>query len=357
MKRSALFNNLFLLCFTIIEIRCDRQMRQSSISKKLTKRDVSVNQLQSDYDTFLSILNPIAIKRVSGTPQNVKVRNYLASSMQQYGWSVDVQPFNDKTPFGVKTFANIIATYQIGKNFQAVEQTDEANSESITNLKNRVVFACHYDSKWFDKADFIGATDSAVPCAILIDLAKFLQENFNKNEFKDIFRHLQFVFFDGEEAFVEWSRTDSTYGSRQMAKTLRDKHQNEAFDSIDLFVLLDLMGGDQSQFMNYFPQSTSNVYNMLSKIETILRKKNLISKKTPYYFADSKAYGQYALVEDDHLPFLNENVPVLHMIPSPFPSVWHTPRDNVQNLNVNHVQDMRVIMKYFLLQILNVRIF
>lgn len=28
---------------------------------------------------------------------------------------------------------------------------------------------------------------------------------------------LQFIFFDGEEAFKKWSRTDSLYGSRHLA--------------------------------------------------------------------------------------------------------------------------------------------
>ena len=29
-------------------------------------------------------------------------------------------------------------------------------------------------------------------------------------------------------------------------------------------------------------------------------------------------------ISDDHLPFLDRGVPILHLIPSPFPSVWHT---------------------------------
>ena len=29
---------------------------------------------------------------------------------------------------------------------------------------------------------------------------------------------LQLIFFDGEEAFVRWTRSDSTYGSRNLAK-------------------------------------------------------------------------------------------------------------------------------------------
>lgn len=41
----------------------------------------------------------------------------------------------------------------------------------------RLVLACHYDSKKL--ANFVGATDSAVPCAILLDIAINLQEKLN----------------------------------------------------------------------------------------------------------------------------------------------------------------------------------
>jgi glutaminyl-peptide cyclotransferase len=114
------------------------------------------------------------------------------------------------------------------------------------------------------------------------------------------------MFFDGEEAFVEWSPVDSTYGSRRLAKTLKQEHGSTAFDSIDLFVLLDLIGGDQQRFLNYFPAASSNVYSMLSSIETHLRQKNLLSKKFPYYFADTNNLGRMSGVEDDHIPFLRE---------------------------------------------------
>uniref|UniRef100_A0A915HEZ2 glutaminyl-peptide cyclotransferase n=1 Tax=Romanomermis culicivorax TaxID=13658 RepID=A0A915HEZ2_ROMCU len=39
----------------------------------------------------------------------------------------------------------------------------------------RLVLACHYDSKTFDKFPFLGATDSAVPCALLLDVAVTLE--------------------------------------------------------------------------------------------------------------------------------------------------------------------------------------
>ena len=59
---------------------------------------------------------------------------------------------------------------------------------------------------------------------------------------------IQMIFFDGEEAFKEWSATDSIYGARHLAqkwsgltydyKGVSGNH----LDRIDVFVLLDLLG-------------------------------------------------------------------------------------------------------------------
>jgi glutaminyl-peptide cyclotransferase len=100
--------------------------------------------------------------------------------MGKLGWKVDTVPFQDRTPHGTKTFANIIATLPIGRNFR------NQQADTDTHLNNRVVFACHYDSKFFAEFNFVGAVDSAVPCAMLIDMAKFLQENFDKTEFDNV---------------------------------------------------------------------------------------------------------------------------------------------------------------------------
>ena len=62
--------------------------------------------------------------------------------MKDLGWSVEEDVFNDETPIGEITFRNIIATH---------------NPKSC----KRLVFACHYDSKYFKSGKFLGATDSA----------------------------------------------------------------------------------------------------------------------------------------------------------------------------------------------------
>lgn len=43
---------------------------------------------------------------------------------------------------------------------------------------------------------------------------------------------LQLVFFDGEEAFVDWTDTDSIYGARCVARIMNSGHEgpNASFD-------------------------------------------------------------------------------------------------------------------------------
>lgn len=181
--------------------------------------------------------------------------------MQNFGWEVEFDNFTAKTPFGEKPMANIIATLPIGRHFRSDQKTNPL-------VLNRIIFACHYDSKYFENFDFIAATDSAVPCAMLLDMAKFLSENSNLEQFKNLIRHIQFIFFDGEEAFKDWTANDSLYGSRNYADKLTKLHQNSAFDSMDLFVLLDLLGGDNSRFPNYFPNdpTSRNAYMIMNRI-------------------------------------------------------------------------------------------
>ena len=76
---------------------------------------------------------------------------------------------------------------------------------------------------------FLGATDSAAPCAMLLDLAEVLnplldrrKSRLDKGLFDDgdgehdeeLETTMQLIFFDGEEAFKDWSATDSVYGAR-----------------------------------------------------------------------------------------------------------------------------------------------
>ena len=154
----------------------------------------------SDLKEIDTILDEILIKRVVGTEGHEKVKDYIVERMQKYGWLVEHDTFEDNTPnMGRLKFENIITTLN-------------------PSAERFLLLACHYDSKYVKEFDFLGATDSAVPCAMLINLATTLREYLNHNRaLRSPEISLKFVFFDGEEAFQQWSETDSIYGARHLA--------------------------------------------------------------------------------------------------------------------------------------------
>lgn len=70
--------------------------------------------------------------------------------------------------------------------------------------------------------NFTGATDSAVPCAMMLTMAYVLRNYLETNKLNNEIT-LKYVFFDGEEAFLQWTATDSIYGARHLA----EKWENE----------------------------------------------------------------------------------------------------------------------------------
>lgn len=105
----------------------------------------------------------------------------------------------------------------------------------------------------------LGATDSAVPCAMILNLAKILHTELKSLKSNDILS-LKLLFLDGEEAFEKWGPTDSIYGAKHLS-TLWERNRrtskltNEVvsdLERIDLFVLLDLIGHKGTRFLSCF---------------------------------------------------------------------------------------------------------
>ncbi|XP_074844641.1 glutaminyl-peptide cyclotransferase isoform X1 [Carettochelys insculpta] len=292
-------------------------------------------------------LRPILIERYPGSPGSYAVRQHIKRRIQrlQAGWVVEEDTFQAYTPFGYRTFSNIISTLN-------------------PSAKRHLVLACHYDSKYtspqWDGRVFVGATDSAVPCAMLLELARALDSQLQSMKSSSASRadlSLKLIFFDGEEAFLQWSSIDSLYGSRHLAQKMASiPHPSSATDTsqlqgIDLFVLLDLIGASNPTFPNFFP-STARWYNRLQAIEQQLHRLGLL-KNHPYERQYFRGKTALYLTEDDHVPFLVRGVQVLHLIPSPFPKVWHTMEDNEENLNKPTIDNLNKILHVFVLEYLN----
>jgi len=54
------------------------------------------------------------------------------------------------------------------------------------------------------------------------------------------------------------------------------------------------------------------------------------------------------MIQDDHIPFLARGVEVLHVIPAPFPRVWHVMEDDGKHLDMPTVKDWARLTAAFL---------
>jgi len=290
----------------------------------------------SNEKNFVKNLDTILIPRTVGSPNHKKVREYLARTMANSGWTVENHSFLDSTPHGDKEFTNVIATL------------DPA-------APRRLVIACHYDSK-IEPAGFLGATDSAVPCAQMLNMAHTMKEELRLHKSKEQELTLQFLFFDGEEAFERWTSTDSIYGSRALAKQWEAKTYSSDgvsgnhLDRIDMFLLLDLIGARDMTFSK-LETSTGDWYDNLVRIERGLQQRDII-RGTSIFKPNFLPAG----IEDDHIPFKRKDVPILHLITYPFPRAWHKIGDDRSSLDFARIASLNKILRVFVAEYLHMNL-
>ena len=169
-----------------------------------------------DFDIHTGrLLAPILIPRVPGTEGSFRAQQHFVDYFQTTlpDWEVLFQNSTSKTPVtGDKDvpFTNLIF------------RRDPPGAP--TGDVGRLTLVAHYDSL-YSPAGFIGATDSAAPCAMLMHIAKSIdsalstkwgamQDTGDFDSGLDDAEGVQIVFLDGEEAFLHWTDTDSLYGAR-----------------------------------------------------------------------------------------------------------------------------------------------
>jgi glutaminyl-peptide cyclotransferase len=236
-------------------------------------------------------------------------------------WSLWHDNSTQSTPLGPRTFSNIIAE---------MNHPPRAPTGARTyGPKGHLVVSAHFDSMRRTDFEFLGASDSACPVAMMLlmmrELASLAADAAVDAASYDATRPAYtFIFFDGEEALVAWQGTDNTYGSRSLAA--RYEAENSISD-ISQLLLLDLLGPPNPTLHNYFAASTGTEYHKLRAIESArINAGSRATLASHRYFPDETAYQ--STVSDDHLPWMRRGVPILHLIPVPFPAVWHTAADD-----------------------------
>jgi hypothetical protein len=126
---------------------------------------------------------------------------------------------------------------------------------------------------------------------------------------------------------------------------------HSALSSITLFLLLDLLGTAKPRVPSYF-KTTHWAYQGLANIELRLRSLGQLGSTpdNPFLPETEKAHNAFVNawgVQDDHIPFMARGVEVLHLIPTPFPRVWHTMADDGEHLDMPTVEDWAKMITAF----------
>ncbi|KAL5363326.1 peptidase family M28-domain-containing protein [Aspergillus floccosus] len=323
----------------------------------------------SDFDIYEGlILAPILRTRVPDTPGSVAVRNhfieFFRSSLPE--WTIELHSFATTTP--VSDGRNIRFTNFIA--FRDPPGTEEGNTARLT-------IVAHADSK-LRPTGFIGAMDSAAPCAIIMHAARSIDKALTRKwDTEDCSpatsQGVQVIFTDGEERFSDppVGITDQLYGSKALAADWeKQKYPSTArypnrLASISLFVLLDLLGASHP-VVSSRSNMTHWVYKNLALLESRFR--HLSGFQSIQCQTDISAARSWLIdshkgpddlqpdnILDDHVPFSDRGVEVLSIIDHHpvrgFPGVWHTLDDDGAHLDMAVVGDWSLLVSAFMAEI------
>lgn len=242
--------------------------------------------------------------RSPGSEGIKKARVWIRSVVEDMGYTLHEQDVDAKTPMGPIPMKNLYFDIPGASN-------------------KRILLGAHYDSKYMGKMNFVGANDAASSVGLLLSLAQWLQG-------QDLGMTVRIVFFDGEEAFVSWNRRDSLYGSRAYVQAIEDKQNIEAV------LVLDMISDHDLNLI----RSSGSDKALMAMLEEVLAEANI----------ESILKKHWSRIEDDHIPFVEKNIPTLHLMDftfggptSPGP-LWHTEDDNMENVSRRSLMIMSKIM-------------
>jgi len=236
-----------------------------------------------------------------------KARGYIEEQLRHSGWQVTRQAFTDDTPRGKIHFVNLIARFG-----------------SDAHLATPSFLLCsHYDTKLFDTIRFVGANDGGSSTGLLLELARVLGQHPN------LAQKVELAFFDGEEAYENFSQTDGLYGSRYFARQLENAGAKQFHGGI----LFDMVG-DRSLGIT-FPADTPAAIarDVFAAAEALKLRK---------YFS----YLDRDLI-DDHVPLNALGIPTIDIIDFDYPS-WHTADDTMDKISAQSLQIVGSVALYYL---------
>ena len=233
--------------------------------------------------------------RPPGSVANQKLQAYIESQLKTLRCQISFDAFTAETPAGRVAMRNIIAKFPGGSG-------------------RAVVFTGHFDSKPMPGRVFVGANDAGSSTGFLLELARVVNSMPHADD-------ICLVWFDGEEAYGEWSDTNGIYGSRHLAE--KWSHDG-TLGRIKALINVDMIGDKDLGILQEGNSSPALL-------------------KLVWQTAHDLGYGKYFLdsgfaTEDDHMPFLRKGVNALDLIDfdyGPNNEYWHTEKDTMDKISAH----------------------
>lgn len=245
--------------------------------------------------------------RPAGSEAITKTRDYIVSELTKAGLKPQLDAFDARTPRGIRHMVNI----------RAVRQGAKPTVIAVTG---------HYDTKVFDNFAFVGADDGGSSAAWLLEFARATADLKLQNS-------LEFVFFDGEEAVVEWTDDDSVYGSRY---DVDRRARIRKLDDLKALILVDMIG-DKNLNIRKERQSTGWLKDII------------------WNNAEAAGYGRQFPkdeidVSDDHIPYLRASIPSVDLIDFDYPC-WHMACDTLAQVSAHSLKIVGDVVYFSLSEI------
>lgn len=125
-----------------------------------------------------------------------------------------------------------------------------------------------------------------------------------------------------------------------------------------MMVLLDLLGMPDPHFYSLQTSTESwyarfvDVEQRLAHLDLVQRDQNsgIVPLRPNAYFQPQSIHTQ---IDDDHKPFMQRGVPIVHLIPVPFPHEWHTADDSRSAIDMVTVDNLNRILRVFVVEYLH----
>jgi glutaminyl-peptide cyclotransferase len=223
---------------------------------------------------------------------NHKLQAYILAQLKTRGCALSEDAFVAKAPQGPVPMKNIICKFA-GRSGKAI------------------VFSGHYDTKTIP--GFVGANDGGSSTGFLLEMAESLSGSARKDD-------VYLVFFDGEEAYGEWSDTNSLYGSRHLAEKWAEEGM---LKKVKALINVDMIG-DKELSLAWNSGSSAPLQTLVWA--TAMR----------MGYAENFPHTG-GVTGDDHVPFIDRGVQALDLIDFEG-DFWHTTRDTMDKLGAKSFQ-------------------